>query len=88
MFALVEQCLGSSLSKRAFARQQQIPYQTFLYWYHKKEKASTQPSGFIPLKLQEPLPTQQEVRINYPNGVEISLSDFNINQIAQLLKLH
>lgn len=74
MFAMVEACQESGLTKKAFCEEQGISPQVYYYWQgkYRSEKPETEHS-FAPLKVSSAVAPAEKIEIRYPNGVSISL---------------
>jgi hypothetical protein len=59
MFSMIEQWKASSLSQKAYCRQQNLSYHVFHYWYkvYRDEKGedSSKQASFVPFHLQQPI---------------------------------
>ncbi|MGX5687408.1 IS66 family insertion sequence element accessory protein TnpA [Arcticibacter tournemirensis] len=86
MKAEVERWRQSGLSQRAFCQELGMKVGTFAYWVS-RTKEEEKKKGFIPL-----VPPQgsmgTEVEINYPNGVRIKVSTFDVNVLSRLIHLY
>jgi len=87
MFALIESCKDSGMSKKAFCDQQGLSQAVYYYWQKKyKEVATTLPGGFVPVKCQGMAPTPATgIEIYYPNGVRIHIGDQTELTLVRLL---
>jgi hypothetical protein len=90
MFKLVEECLASGKSKKAFCREKNIPQWRYFYWqkkYYQQQSISSQ-AEFVLLNPSE-TSKHQELKIAYPNGVVVivpsSISLLEMKKLIQLL---
>ncbi len=76
MFAIIEECQVSNLTKKEFCQQKGIPVSLFYYW-QKKYKEQQNPGGFIPINInaRNHISDSLAIEIQYPNGVIVRLPD-------------
>ncbi len=93
MFSLIRNYEESNISAREFYRQRNVPEHIFYYWRRKYiEVHSPVEKGFLPVEVSPPvLPPVNElhgrVRIQYPNGVQVTLDkSVSISRIKALIK--
>ena len=75
MFALVEQQKSSGQNQSLFCREQGISYYTFRYWFEKYHLPEcTGNETFTVIEPEPPIARNCDLKITYPNGVNIELS--------------
>ena len=87
MFSLVQSCMDSGISRKAFCEQQGLNASIYYYWQKKyKETMTSVSSGFIPVKCQATGPKLATgIEICYPNGVRIQIADHTDLAMIRLL---
>jgi len=65
---MISQFQSSGLNQVQFCKEHDLKIQTFKYWLYKLRPKSA-PKSFIPIETSSF--TQQEIVIEYPNGVKI-----------------
>lgn len=75
MFKIVEQCQNSGLPKKDFCHHHNIPRSQYYYWQKKyrEQFQEEEEDGFIAVDTDTANGTQDEMKINLPNGVSIQL---------------
>ena len=86
MFALVDEWLASTETKKAFCEEQGINVHTFSYWITKRQRTDSPTGGFTPVDVSGVQPTGQLI-ITYPKGVTIRMDGANLPLISQLIHL-
>lgn len=98
MYSLIESYLESGLSQIRFRTQAHLSKSTFEHWLKKyrQEKGmplpTKKPKSFIPVKLTDTSlqsnNDNQQLQINYPNGVQLQCSlGIGISQIKKLISI-
>lgn len=73
MFALVESCLSSGLTKKQFCHQQGIKLSLFYYWQKRyRQQQQEEDAGFLPVQIGG-RQGANDIEIIYPNGVQVRL---------------
>jgi hypothetical protein len=94
MLSKVDEWQTSGMSLAKFAKKNNIPSSTFSYWISKSKRLSnnnksvTESSDFIRFSGDEFLPgiTGQEIKLQYPNGVSLTLpTDTSIKDLKKLI---
>lgn len=70
MLSLVDRWKASGMSQSDFARTHQVNLAKFRYWINTQRKGKSDTPAFIELNGF----SHQDIRIRYPNGVELVLS--------------
>jgi hypothetical protein len=73
MFKLIEACHKSGLSNKEWCRQNNIAEHIFYYWQANYKKENSQAESFLPISTKQK--TSTGIKIVYPNGVHIELSE-------------
>lgn len=89
MFARIEQCRQSGLSKKEYCRQNQITPSLFYYWQKKYKEQHHLTTGFLPLHIKEtPGFLNHAFEIQYPNGVCLRMAVMvDAQQLRMLINL-
>ena len=96
-YAHVEAWQKSGLTQHAYSIQANLKYSTFKNWIRSYRRYSPMPSNgysiakgsFIPLVSkygESEVSGLCDIQITYPNGVKVSCSGIDINQVLQLIK--
>jgi len=70
MLTLVEQWRSSGMSQAEFARENNLTVHTLRYWLYKGDRPPKNPNSFLRLSVPS---VSQDIKLRYPNGVELHL---------------
>ncbi|MHB2149757.1 IS66 family insertion sequence element accessory protein TnpA [Calditrichota bacterium LG25] len=73
MFKIIEAYEQSGQTQRAFCKERELAFTTFLYWLRKYRKEKTKSASFIPLNILN-RDSNSHYRIDLPNGIIIHLN--------------
>ena len=86
LFGHIEGWQQSGLTQKDYCSGHQISSWVFQYWLRKYRKLQTQPTGFIPIRIESPM--AGDIHIHYPNGVEVHLpSDTGVDILESLIRI-
>lgn len=95
MYGKIEDYLSQEITQKEYCQQENLSYNTFMYWLRKYRKEpglpsqrSSSQSGFIPLKFSSDSPLSgctTDCEVHLPNGVMIRCQTTSIN--SSLVKL-
>lgn len=100
MFSLIEKSFSRKVGMREFCRLHSISTGSFYKWKDKydivhgqrtqQDDVSMPDTGtFIPLSISDASPgqTMNAIKVRYPNGVEVELSNPDITMLRNLIKI-
>jgi hypothetical protein len=90
MFQLIEECESSSQSNKSFCKEKDLPEWKYYYWKkkYKEEKYAGGFGDFIRLKPTRNKINSNEVKICYPNGVQVVLSqEIDLSELKAMISL-
>lgn len=90
---LLKEYKNSNKTYKEFAEEKDIPWRNLYDWINRSVRITTKPkskkASFVPVNIKEnPLATNNAMKISFPNGVELEVSEeTNISIISSLIKL-
>lgn len=89
MFDLVEKCLASKISTKAFCKSQGLAEHIYYYWQRKYRLQPTH-ARFVPLEINHiPDFISAEITLTYPNGISIKLTGgINVSMLRTLVQIN